>query len=231
MILHPFVNIHSHRIFNGNENCISVVNVMAGEDFLSTSKNTFFSYGIHPWQLEKSDKQLLLDTLEKTVETKNIVAIGEIGIDKKCAVPLDLQLEIFRIQVHIAENLRLPIILHSVKGIEEIQKVKKESKTFVPWVLHGFNGTKEDIEQLSKQGFYFSVGSAIVDDIGKQKIVKSLKNTPLNRLFLETDVSETPIEMVYSKAAAIFGIEIDILKKNIFENWMQCFKQSNIDYK
>lgn len=229
MNFYPFVNIHHHGSFVENENCICVVNVMVGEAFVPQNNNVFFSYGIHPWQLEKSDKKMLISTFEKAVNTKKIVAIGEIGIDKTRPIPIDLQLEIFRLQVHVAEEFQLPIILHSVKGIEEILRVKKEVKTSIPWILHGFNGTKESVDQLSKFDFYFSVGSSIKNDSGThtQKIIKSLKHIPLNRLFLETDVSKTPIEVIYAKIADTFEINLETLKKIIFENYLHCFKLSD----
>jgi TatD DNase family protein len=90
------------------------------------------------------------------------------------------------------------------------------------FIVHGFNKKQQLAEQLLKKGFYLSFGKHLLE---KESLQSVFKNTPLNRIFLETDAASNSIESVYKKAASIKEISIESLIlaiKNNFENVFKC---------
>jgi TatD DNase family protein len=202
---------------------------MTGEPIPLHTKNCFFSYGIHPWQLETQKKDALIAVFEQEIASNVFVAIGETGIDKARKISLELQTEVFEYQIHIAKQKQLPVILHVVKAIDEIVQSVSKIKPNVPMILHAFNGTKEQIALLSKKGFYFSVGSAINNP--DSKIAIALKTIPKDRLFFETDTNRQDIALVYTKAAELLNMPFETLQQTVFENFKRCFPFAEIDFK
>ena len=92
---------------------------------------------------------------------------------------------------------------------------RREGRVAQPWVIHGFNSSVETMRQLLRYDIYISLGDILYRN--ENQAIKILKNTPVERLFLETDVSGRDIRDVYAKAAALMGCNIDILCNNIFE--------------
>ena len=87
----------------------------------------------------------------------------------------------------------------------------------MPWVIHGFNSSVETMRQLLKHDIYISLGEVLYRN--ENQAIEILKIIPLDRLFLETDVSGRDIRDVYSKAATLLGCDIDFLCRKIFENY------------
>ena len=133
-------------------------------------------------------------------------------------------MKVFERQIVLSENLKKPMILHDVKSHNEILALRKKHKAKQPWIVHGFNGTEQDIRQLTKQGLYLSVGESLLHP--ERKITKSLKNIPLDLLFLETDMAEIGIEKVYEAAARLLEIDIITLQRQIFTNFARVFYSS-----
>ena len=109
------------------------------------------------------------------------------------------------------------MILHDVKSHNEILALRKKHKAKQPWILHGFNGTEQDIQQLTGQGLYLSVGESMLHS--ERKISKSLKSIPLDLLFLETDMAEIGIESIYKAAANLLEMDLSALQTRIFANF------------
>ena len=127
------------------------------------------------------------------------------------------QIGLFERQIDLSEALQKPMILHDVKSHNEILALRKKHKAKQPWILHGFNGTEQDIQQLTGQGLYLSVGESLLHS--ERKITKSLKNIPLDMLFLETDMADISIEVVYEAASRLLEMDTNALKAQIFCNF------------
>ena len=95
------------------------------------------------------------------------------------------------------------------------QKIAK-----VPLVVHGFNKKENVARELLNKGFYLSFGKALLRNEGLQKVAKS---TPLEKIFLETDVWEGNVENVYETVAKIKNIDIETLENQVIENLRQVF--------
>ncbi|MBR5663529.1 MAG: TatD family hydrolase, partial [Bacteroidales bacterium] len=154
---------------------------------------------------------------KKPLEMTRVVAIGEVGLDKAHKETFDRQIEVFEEMIKISENLRKPVIVHCVRAYSEIIEMRKKTKATMPWVIHGFNSSVETIRQLLKYDIYISLGEVLYRN--ENQAIKILKDIPVDRLFLETDVSGRDIKNVYAKAASLMGCEMDFLCNKIFENY------------
>ena len=210
-----FINIHTHRI-NPCDNLVQIVNLDLEQP---CPERGYCSYGIHPWALDKADFQIeeALALLEKKLQSPNVLALGEAGLDKMHKESFEQQMVLFERQIELSEVLQKPMILHDVKSHNEILALRKKHKAKQPWILHGFNGTEQDIRQLTGQGLCLSVGESLLHP--ERKITKSLKNIPLDLLFLETDMAEIGIIKVYEAAAKLLEMDIIVLRAQIFSNF------------
>ncbi len=215
----PFVNIHTHNA-KANDDLIQIVNL---DLETPCPEQGYYSYGIHPWLLDNVDFQLkeAFSLLEQRLPSPNVLALGEAGLDNMHKESFKEQIELFERQIELSETMQKPMILHNVRSHNEIHALRKKHKAKQPWILHGFNGTEQDIRQLTGQGLYLSVGDGVLHS--ERKITKSLKNIPLDMLFLETDMAEIGIEMIYDTAANLLEMDIVSLQKQIFSNFVRLF--------
>ena len=215
----PFINIHTHWTSN-NENNLCIVNLDLNQP---CPEQGYYSYGIHPWALDNADFQMekVFSLLEEKLQLTNVLALGEAGLDKMHKESFEKQIVVFERQIKLSEALQKPMILHDVKSHNEILALRKKHKAKQPWILHGFNGTEQDIQQLTGQGLFISVGESLLHS--ERKIAKSLISIPLDLFFLETDMAEIGIETVYETAAKILDIDIAVLQRRIFANFARLF--------
>lgn len=177
--------------------------------------NYYYSVGIHPKDINEKDSQKQLERLSIVASHSSIIAIGESGLDKRVNSPLSLQIDVYKATVDLANRLKLPLIIHCVKAIDELLSLKKENLSQTPWIIHGFRGKKPQMEQLLKHGFYLSFGVRYHEDC--------MKEIPIDRLFLETDEADININELLGKAARIKAIEIDELRSKLEDNILKVF--------
>ena len=216
----PFVNIHTH-IAKPEANLLQIINLDLNQP---CPEQGYYSYGIHPWALDKADFQMdeALNKLKEDLQQPRGIALGEAGLDKMHKASFERQIELFERQIELSEALQKPMILHDVRSHNEIIAPRKKHKAKQPWILHGFSGTEQDVKQLIGQGFYLSVGENLLHP--ERKIHKSFKFIDLNYLFLETDMAEIEIEKVYEAAANLLEMDLSALKTRIFSNFAHLFK-------
>ena len=218
----PFVDIHTHKV-KVYENLIQIINLDLEQP---CPEQGYFSYGIHPWVLDNLDFQIeeAFASLKERLQSPNVLALGETGLDKMHKESFEKQITIFERQIELSEALQKPMILHDVKSHNEILALRKKHKAKQPWILHGFNGTEQDIQQLTGQGLYLSVGENLLHS--ERKIYNSFKFIDLDFLFLETDMSTTGIETIYEEAAKLLDIDIAVLQRRLFANFARLFYSS-----
>ena len=214
----PFINIHTHTLKSG-DNLIQIINLDLEQP---CPEQGYYSYGIHPWALDNADFQIdeALNKLKENLQQPQVVALGETGLDKFHA-DFERQMKVFERQIVLSENLKKPVILHDVKSHSEIIALRKKHKAKQPWILHGFNGTEQDVKQIIGQGLYLSVGESLLHS--ERKIYNSFRFIDLDYLFLETDMSEVGIETIYEAAAKLLGIDIVVLQRRLFANFARLF--------
>lgn len=179
-----------------------------------TNAQTIVAVGIHPWHALEAD----LSAVEAQIADAD--AIGEIGLDFACDVPREVQMDIFRAQLALAERHQKAVVLHCVRAFEEVIKVLSEYR-LTAVIFHGFIGSKEQAQRAIAQGFYLSFGERT---FRSPKTIEAMRSTPLSSLFVETDESPTPIEKIYDKIAALRGIPTDNLTIATEENFKKLIK-------
>jgi TatD DNase family protein len=177
----------------------------------------YYTMGVHPWYSHANDITEQLEALKELAKKSNVIGIGEIGLDKFRGPSLDIQTSVLIKQLDIAIELQKPVIIHCVKAWDELIQIKKMySQKNLQWAIHGYRGNAAQARQLTSLGFYLSYGTFILSNRSKE--VKSLEATPMNRLFLETDDSTTPIASIYESASTQLNIEFERLAATIAEN-------------
>ncbi len=144
----------------------------------------YAAVGVHAHEAEETTEEDL-DKIKKLYKNKKIVAVGEIGLDYHYDFsPRERQLEIFERQIVLANELKLPIIVHDREAHEDTMRLLKKYKP--KGVVHCFSGSVEMAKEIIKLGMYIGLGGAVTFKNAK-KPVEVAEYLPLDRLLLETD--------------------------------------------
>lgn len=175
------------------------------------------SFGIHPCRADAVEAGTF-DTFRASCESRFAEAeiIGECGLDKVCAVPMDVQERVFRWQIDIAAGLRKPMVIHCVRAFNELMALRRQNGSGI-WVVHGFTGSRQLAQQLAQAGIWVSYGAALLDE-RRAKVRESLSAND-GPFLLETDDSPCGIEAVYRAAAEIRKTTVDELASTIKRNY------------
>lgn len=203
--------------------------VLAGTDLQDSEANVKLAMenprikacvGFHPEQADKLNSESV-DQLTSLVKEnrKDIVAIGECGLDAMVADGnqeiIKTQLAIFKMQIELAQEFELPLVIHARKMNDEIIEILgKYPKT--KGVFHCYTGGKKRVQKVLNLGeWYFGIDGNITYEVGLEEVVKAI---PQDRLVAETDCPYlTPVpfrgeenkpeyvKYVYGKIAQIWG--------------------------
>ncbi len=145
----------------------------------------YLALGIHPEELGDWNEQVA-DRIRELSQLKKVLAIGEIGLDFYWK-PFDAaqQKEIFVTQLKLAQELELPVIVHSRAAEAESLACIKDLG-IKRGVLHCYTGPQEVMEEALSQGFFISFAGMLTYP-KNDELRELLKQVPLDRLLLETD--------------------------------------------
>lgn len=211
-----YLNFHAHQQ-KPAENEIVIQSLFLQDDLIAQmSDKIFFTAGLHPWHANVLSKTEVKNRLKDLINSKTIIAVGETGMDKLKGPGLEIQIEIFKQHIEIAEEYNLPLIVHSVKANNEVLKLKRDLKSKIPWVIHHFNGSKQMAFDLIENGFYLSVCHHIKSS--NSKLSEYFHDLPLEKIFLETDDFRIEIKNLYKIAALKWGVSVERLKRQFMLN-------------
>lgn len=202
----PFIDFHTHQPLDPK--CIQIKN-WDGEN---TINYQYFSFGKHPWRIDNEEYLKYCNEL-----AINCIAIGESGLDKHIKTDFSVQLQHFRADIALAQQLHKPMIIHCVRAYQECLTELKS----VTGIFHGFKKHITLAQQIIQQGHYLSFGKALLYKADTQAAFEQL---PLDRCVLETDDSDINIEEIYIIAAKIRKIPIEQLILQQHKNFEQLFK-------
>jgi TatD DNase family protein len=191
------VNIHTHSNLHSNYPFIRNLTFPEAENIFSATEKGLFSVGFHPWHLHEFSEESI-GKLEKWAADSRFVVIGECGLDKNSLTDLDLQIEAFKNQIRISEQVQKPLLIHCVGYLNELFELKKQLNPHQRWIIHGFRGKPELAKQALKAGCDLSFGEKFNAD--------SVRVTPIERLLVETDESKLPIETIFAQIAEMKGV-------------------------
>ena len=213
-----FINIHSHQRRQKKE--IVITNLYNHFEQAVAGGNC--SAGLHPWYLNETTWVEEMKALDQYSNNKNILAIGECGLDKICTTDFLLQEKVFAAQIALANKINKPLIIHCVKAYEELVQQLQQNSNRVPVIFHGFNKNKILAKQLVSKGFYLSFGKALQQP-AIQELIKIL---PVDKIFLETDDAGISITEIYVSAAQALQIDINSLSLQIKKNAVTVFGEA-----
>ena len=128
-----------------------------------------------------------LEPLRQLARAPRVVAIGEIGLDYYWPEnpPRELQRQVFRDQLALAEELRLPVIVHDREAHGDSLAIVREFPR-VRGVFHCYSGSPEMAEELVKLGWMISF-TGVLTYKNARKAVETAAALPMDRLMIETD--------------------------------------------
>ncbi|NGM85455.1 TatD family hydrolase [Paenibacillus sp. 7124] len=178
-----------------------------------------------------------LDWIASLCSHDKVVAIGEIGLDYYWDTsPKDVQHTVFRRQIGLARELKMPIIIHNRDAHEDVVRILREEKASeIGGIMHSFSGSWETAKMCLDMGFYLSFGGPIT--FKNARVPKEvLAQVPLDRLLIETDSPYlTPhpyrgkrnesahVRLVAEAAAEIKGIKVEEIAKITYKNSLELF--------
>lgn len=145
----------------------------------------YAAVGVHPHDAENM-KQEDIKTLIQYSKHPKVIAIGEIGLDYYYDFsPRDVQRYWFEKQLELANEVDLPVIIHSREATQETFDIIKSSKVR-KGVIHAFSGSVEIANAYIDMGFYIGVGGVVTFKNAK-KLVEVVENVKMDHILLETD--------------------------------------------
>ena len=182
-----------------------------------------FTVGIHPWYSEDVEIDSQFSLLKDLMKRNNVIAIGEIGLDKHRGAPIERQIELFEKQVLIAEKVQKPVIIHCVRAWSELLESRKRLKPTTPWAIHGFRGQSELAKQLLNSGLYLSFGPETLN--ASEGLQEAIRTVPLDRIFIETDDADVALKYLYTTVSKIKNVTYRDLDEQINYNFAEFFKK------
>lgn len=145
----------------------------------------YAAVGSHPDDADHVDGALV-DTYRELAKDKKVVAIGEIGLDYYYEdVPREQQKKAFRMQMELARELNLPVIVHERDAHGDGLEIVKDFPD-VTGVFHCYSGSLEMARELVKLGWYVGF-TGVLTFKNARKALEVAENVPLHRIVLETD--------------------------------------------
>lgn len=146
-------------------------------------ENYYCTLGIHPESVLNYTSEDI-KYIEENLNNPKVVAIGEIGLDYHYGKEnREKQIELFELQLSLAEKYNKPVVIHTRECIEETYSILK--KYNLKGVIHSFSGSLEMAEKFIKLGYVLGINGVITFKNCKLKDV--YKNISLNNIILETD--------------------------------------------
>lgn len=253
------INTHSHvnmlretdideAIQNAIDNkIVTIVPSSSAQDIFDTDKfikkyNDVYGYvGVFPEEVKDFSDKTLSDMEEIIKSNPKIIGIGEIGLDYYWDKSFkELQKEVFIKQIEFANQMNLPLNIHSREAhLDTLEILKKYNKNSTA-IMHCFSGSLEFARECIKEGIYIALGGVVTFKNAK-KTKEVAKNIPLEYLLLETDdpyLAPVPfrgkenqpmyVKYVAEEIANLRGITPEEVAKTSTENAKKIFK--NVEF-
>ena len=145
----------------------------------------YAAVGSHPDAADEVN-EAVLEEYRKLCKHDKVKAIGEIGLDYHYEdIPRDIQKQAFRLQLELAKEVDLPVIVHEREAHEDGMAIVKEFPD-VTGVFHCYSGSAEMARQLVDLGWYIGF-TGVLTFKNARKAVETAASIPLERIVIETD--------------------------------------------
>lgn len=199
----------------------------------------YAAVGVHPSEvgdLTEDDMQALK---QMTLENPKVKAIGEIGLDYHFDddPPRDVQKKWFIRQLELAQELGMPIIIHSRDAASDTMEILKDMDGGRNGgVIHCYSYSREQAREYIKMGFHIGVGG-VVTFKNSRRLQEVVEDIPLEKIVLETDSpymapvpfrgtrnSALNIPYIAEKIAEIKGVPAQKVYDQTYANALKMYK-------
>ena len=196
----------------------------------------YASVGSHPDSASEVDEAVLEEYRKLCKLSNKVKAIGEIGLDYYYEdIPREIQQKAFRMQMALAQELDLPVIVHERDAHNDGMTIVKEFPK-VKGVFHCYSGSAEMARQLVNMGWYIGF-TGVLTFKNARKAVETAASIPLDRIVLETDcpfMAPEPFRgkrnhpgylyRMAEKLAEIRGISVEEVHAATYENGKRLYR-------
>ena len=192
----------------------------------------YVTIGYHPDQVNvvNDDK---LNKLKELLKTPKVVGVGEIGLDYHYGKEdRDKQIELFEKQLKIAEELNLPVVIHSRDATEDTINTLKKYK--VKGIMHCFSGSVETAKIYISMGYLLGIGGVVT--FKNSNLYKVVEEVGLDNIVLETDapyLAPTPhrgeqnsskyIPIIAERISEVVGVSVSDVGEKTTSNAVKLF--------
>jgi TatD DNase family protein len=193
--------------------------------------------GLHPHDAKDMNESFIQELRQWALHPK-IVAIGEIGLDYYYDLsPREVQREVFRQQIRLAMELKMPITIHDRDAHQDVFDILSEEDAWANGgIFHCYSGSGEMAKEIVKRGFYISFSGSVTFK-NANKLAKAACEVPLDRLLIETDcpyLAPVPLrgkrnEPAYvvktaEALASLRGISLEEMARITWENGNRAYR-------
>lgn len=198
----------------------------------------YAAVGWHPVDAIDFVEEKHLEYLRKLTNHQKVVALGEMGLDYHWdKSPKEVQEKVFRIQIRLAKEIGLPIIIHNREATDDVIQILKEEKANeVGGIMHCFSGSIKQMYECVDLNFHISLGGPVTFKNAKD-VKEVAKEIPLDRLLIETDApylaphpyrgkrnEPAYVKLVAEEIAILRNMNYDEICKITTENAFQLFR-------
>ena len=213
-------------------------NTIIKNNEIKTIEKNYYSIIKNENNTKNNENKIEIDKELRFIEKnkKNIVAIGEVGLDYSMAKSnIKEQKNQFQKFIILAEKINKPIIIHSRKAENDCIEMLQSSK-LKKVIMHCFGGRKSLVKKIIGNGWFLTAPTCITRATQFQE---NAKLCPITQLFCETDAPylspfkaktgefqrNEPAFIIeaYKKVAEIKGMELKEVINNVWMNWQRVF--------
>lgn len=196
----------------------------------------YCAMGSHPDAADEVDEGLIDRYRALYRDNPKIKAVGEIGLDYHYEdIPREIQKRAFRLQMELARELSLPVIIHEREAHEDGLKIVEEFPE-VTGVFHCYSGSVEMAKWLVNRGWYIGF-TGVLTFKNARKAVEVASCIPMGRIVLETDspyMSPEPFrgkrndsgKLVYmaKKLSELRGLSLEETERITYQNGKNLYR-------
>lgn len=196
----------------------------------------YAAVGSHPDSADEVNEDVLEQYRLMISTNPKIRAIGEIGLDYHYEdVPREIQKKAFRLQMELARELGLPVIVHEREAHEDGMNIVREFPD-VKGVFHCYSGSAEMARQLVELGWFIGF-TGVLTFKNARKLIEVAEMIPLDRMVLETDcpyMAPVPfrgqrcdpsmLTKMAEKMAEIKGLSVEDIHRLTLENGRRLYR-------
>ncbi len=153
-------------------------------DIAKEYDDVYVTIGYHPSEASITTEEDLL-LLEKQIQERHVVGIGEIGLDYHYGKEdILLQQQLFRSQLELAKKYRLPVVIHSRDATQDTISILEEYPEVIG-DIHCFSGSVETAKKYISMGYKLGIGGVVT--FKNSNLFKVVEAVGIQHILLETD--------------------------------------------